>query len=107
MKGWIDRVLRPGVAYEFKEGDSGEGMPVGLLKAETALVFNTGDTPKEREMQVFGDPLEVLWKKCIFEFCGVKSFHRKLFGVIVSSKLEKRQAWLEEVRQAVNLYFPA
>ena len=25
LKGWIDRVLRPGVAYEFLEGDSGEG----------------------------------------------------------------------------------
>lgn len=107
LKGWIDRVLRPGVAYEFKEDDSGEGIPIGLLKAEIALVFNTGDTPKEREIQVFGDPLEVLWKKCIFEFCGVKRFYRKLFGVIVTSKFEERQAWLKEVRDTVNIHFPA
>ena len=107
LKGWVDRVLRPGVAYGFKEGDSGEGIPIGLLKAETALVFNTGDTPKEREMQVFGDPLEVLWKKCIFEFCGVKKFYREVFGVMVTSKLEERKEWLNEVRQTVNMYFPA
>ena len=25
LKGWIDRVIRPGVAYRFKEGDGGEG----------------------------------------------------------------------------------
>ena len=37
LKGWVDRVLRPGIAYEFKEGDDGEGIPIGLLKAETAL----------------------------------------------------------------------
>jgi NAD(P)H dehydrogenase (quinone) len=107
LKGWVDRVLRPGVAYEFREGDSGEGIPIGLLKAEIALVFNTGDTPKEREMQVFGDPLEVLWKKCIFEFCGVKKFYRKMFGVVISSKLEERKEWLKEVRETVNIYFPA
>jgi putative NADPH-quinone reductase len=107
LKGWVDRVLRPGVAYEFREGDSGEGIPIGLLKADIALVFNTGDTPKEREMQVFGDPLELLWKKCIFEFCGVKNFYRKMFGVIVTSKLEERQSWLIEVREAVNVHFPA
>ena len=40
LKGWVDRVIRPGVAYEFLEGDSGEGVPRGLLKARKALVFN-------------------------------------------------------------------
>jgi NAD(P)H dehydrogenase (quinone) len=71
LKGWIDRVIRPGVAYEFLEGDSGEGVPVGLLKARAALVFNTANTPAQREQEVFGDPLETLWKNCIFDLCGV------------------------------------
>lgn len=106
LKGWVDRVIRAGVAYEFKEGDSGEGIPIGLLKAETALVFNTSNTPRERELQVFGDPLEILWKNCIFDFCGVKNFYRKMFGVIVTSKLEERLDWLEEVRKIVDMYFP-
>ena len=39
LKGWIDRVIRPGVAYEFEEDDSGEGIPIGLLKARTAIIF--------------------------------------------------------------------
>ncbi len=106
LKGWVDRVIRPGVAYEFKEGDNGEGIPVGLLKAETVLVFNTSNTPREREIQVFGDPLEVLWKNCIFDFCGVKNFYRRMFGVVVTSKLEERQAWLKEVGKIVDTYFP-
>jgi NAD(P)H dehydrogenase (quinone) len=34
LKGWVDRVLRPGVAYKFEEGDSlGAGALIGLLKA--------------------------------------------------------------------------
>ena len=44
LKGWVDRVLRTEVAYHFREGDSGEGVPEGLLKASCALVFNTTNT---------------------------------------------------------------
>src|SRR4030043_622002 len=40
LKGWIDRVFRPGVAYKVQEGDKGEGVPIGLLTAKAALVFN-------------------------------------------------------------------
>jgi putative NADPH-quinone reductase len=69
LKGWVDRIFRPGVAYEFLEGDGGEGTPLGLLKARAALVFNTSNTPQQREMEVFGDPLETLWKNCIFGLC--------------------------------------
>jgi putative NADPH-quinone reductase len=104
LKGWIDRVIRPGVAYEFEEGDSGEGVPVGLLKARTAIVFNTANTSKEREATVFGDPLELLWKNCIFDLCGVSQFYRKMFRIIVTSTLEQRKAWLGDVQQIIRKY---
>lgn len=58
LKGWIDRVIRPGIAYQFEEGDNGEGVPVGLLKAKTGIVFNTSNTNEERENTIFKDPLE-------------------------------------------------
>ena len=106
LKGWVDRVFRPGVAYKFLEGDSGEGVPVGLLKARAAIVFNTSNTPPEREARVFGDPLETLWKNCIFGLCGVKTFYRRMFGVVVTSSAEQRSRWLEEVQTTVNRYFP-
>jgi putative NADPH-quinone reductase len=106
LKGWVDRVIRPGVAYEFLEGDGGEGVPRGLLKAQVALIFNTANTSAEREEHVFGDPLERIWKDCIFGLCGVTKVHRQMFRIIVTSSLEQRKAWLEEVRQAVNRYFP-
>ena len=106
LKGWVDRVIRPGVAYEFNDDDSGEGIPVGLLKAKAALVFNTSNTPEQREKQVFGDPLESLWKNCIFEFCGVERFFRKMYGVMVTSPLNQRKLWLKDVEETVNRYFP-
>jgi len=106
LKGWIDRILRPGVAYRFAETDSGEGVPEGLLAARAALVFNTSNTPAMREQEIFGDPLERLWKDCIFAFCGVSVFRRKMFGVIVTSTEEERKAWLCEVRVMVQATFP-
>jgi len=105
VKGWIDRVIRPGVAYEFKEGDSGEGIPVGLLRAKWALIFNTSNTEAKREQDVFGDPLERIWKDCIFGLCGVKHVLRRTFSVMVLSTEQQREAWLDEVRETVGRCF--
>jgi putative NADPH-quinone reductase len=105
LKGWIDRVIRPGVAYDFQEGDNGEGVPIGLLRAKAALVFNTSNTSTEREVRVFGDPLETLWKNCIFGLCGVTNFHRRVFNVVVISTEEQRKKWLLEVQEITNTIF--
>ena len=106
LKGWIDRVLRMGVAYRFVVNDQGEGVPLGLLKAKTAMVFNTANTPDTREREIFGDPLETLWKNCVFDLCGVRKVHRRAFTVIVTSTPQQRAGWLAEVRETVEQYFP-
>jgi putative NADPH-quinone reductase len=106
LKGWIDRVLRPGIAYRFAETDTGEGIPEGLLVAGAVLVFNTSNTPAVREQEVFGDPLERIWKDCIVSFCGVRMFRRRMFGVIVTSTVHQRKAWLSEVREITRETFP-
>jgi len=107
LKGWVDRIIRPGVAYEFLEDDPGEGVPNGLLKAGSAILFNTSNTEIKREMAVFGDPLETLWKNCIFGLCGVDKFYRKIFTMVIVSSEAQRTAWLEEVRQTVSDGFPS
>lgn len=105
LKGWIDRVIRPGIAYEFLEGDSGEGIPKGLLSAKAAVVFNTSNTMQEREQQTFGDPLETIWRNCVFGLCGVSTFHRRTFSVVVTSSESERKQWLDEVGSIVDTVF--
>ncbi len=107
LKGWIDRVFRPGVAYEFAEGDGGEGVPAGLLRARAAIVLNTSNTPEERERRAFGDPLEAIWERCVLDLCGVRDVRRRTFRVVVTSTLEQRRAWLAEVEELVAGTFPA
>jgi putative NADPH-quinone reductase len=105
LKGWIDRVFRPQVASRFDEGDGGEGIPVGLLKARAALILNTANTPPGREAQVFGDPLQALWERCIFNLCGVNQVARRTFAVVVTSTLDQRQRWLKEAREMAMALF--
>jgi NAD(P)H dehydrogenase (quinone) len=106
LKGWVDRVLRSGVAYEFLEGDSGEGIPNGLIKARVAMVFNTSNTEIQREMNAFGDPLETIWRNCIFGLCSTADFYRRTFSVVVTSTVIQRKQWLDEVRKSIDIYFP-
>ncbi len=103
LKGWVDRVMRPSVAYRFLEGDAGEGAPD--LRARFALVFNTSDTMPEREMEAFGDPLETLWKNCIFGLCGVMEFLRATYSPVVTSTPEERRLWLCDVAERVRRIF--
>ena len=106
LKGWVDRVIRPGVASDFLDDVNGEVVPNGLLKAQAALVFNTSNTAMERGQDIFGDPLERIWKDCIFDLCGVKHFHRRMFNIMVTSSSEQRAAWLNEVGELVDKTFP-
>ena len=101
LKGWLDRVLRQGVAYEF----AATGV-LGLLKGKSALVLTTSNTPRDDELRLFGDPLENLWRACIFNFCGVEDVPRRNFESIILSTPEQRREWLAEVRQMIQRRFP-
>ncbi|MEE8450560.1 MAG: NAD(P)H-dependent oxidoreductase [Thermoguttaceae bacterium] len=102
LKGWLDRVLRQGHAYRFGP----EGV-IGMLTGRKALVFTTSNTPREAELELYGDPLENLWKTCVFGFCGVEDFYRRNFESMVMSTPEQRKGWLDDVRRIVNERFPA
>ena len=102
LSGWLDRVLVPGVAYRL---ECGEGEPQGLLRARTALLFNTSDTPEARERDAFGDPLESIWGRCVLPFCGVERYRRVVFRPVAGSTAVQRTQWLDSVESAVATSF--
>ena len=103
LTGWLDRVLREGIAYTLpKTGD--ESAP--LLKAKAALVFNTANTPAPVEDAVYGDPLQRIWQNCVFGLLALPAFDRCLFRPVAGSAPEQRQQWLAEVAAMVSAYFP-
>ncbi len=93
LKGWVDRVFRAGVAFG-NEDSAGENVDHGLLTTRFAVVFNTSETSRDIEENVLGDPLETLWKRCVFRFCGVNNVYRRSFSIVMTSTLEERKTWL-------------
>lgn len=106
LRGWVDRVLRPGRAYNFVPDGAGGAKPVGLLKATVGLVFTTANTPHDKEVAFFGDPLETHWLKVVFGLCGVPRTRRWDFSPVIVSTPAQREGWLDDVRAAVAEYFP-
>ena len=106
LKGWIDRVVRNGVAYEFRVGPNGKPGPVPLHKLRAALVINTGNTPIDAELALYGDPLDNLWKRCFGGMCGIPRTERLYFTSVIVSTPEQRAAWLAEVRTKAATLFP-
>lgn len=104
--GWVDRVLRAGRAYRFVPDGRGGARPEGLLRARVGVVFNTANTPQEKEEAELGDPLEVHWRKVVFGLCGIPTVHRRNFSPVIISTPEQRGAWLAEVRGTVGRLFP-
>jgi len=103
LKGYIDRVIRPPYSYDFPPGDTGGGLPIGKLKGKYGIVLNTSNTEEQRENNYFKDPLENIWKQCVFGFCGIEKYYRKMFRIITDSSFEQREKWLIEVHEIVKM----
>ncbi|MGD9125917.1 MAG: NAD(P)H-dependent oxidoreductase [Planctomycetia bacterium] len=102
LRGWVDRVFRQGMVYRF----TADG-PVGELAGKKALVITTSNTPREVELELYGDPLENLWKTVIFGLVGLTDFLRRNFESVVMSSPEQRADWLAEAKRLAQERFPA
>ena len=97
LKGWVDRVFQNGKVYQFGE----DGQVIGHLAGKAVRVFTTSNTPRDVELEVYGDPLQNLWETCVFQLCGVENFKRRNFESIIMSSQEEREQWLAEVRETI------
>ena len=100
MKGYVDRVIRPPHAYDMPDGAL-SGLPIAKLNGKYGIVYNTSNTPVERENDYFGDPLENIWRQCTFGFTGIEKYHRRMFRIVSESTDEERKNWLKLVDEDV------
>jgi NAD(P)H dehydrogenase (quinone) len=96
LRGWTDRCLRAGRAYNFVPDGKGGAKAVGLLKARAALVLNTANTPQEIEESLLGDPLQTHWVRVVFGLCGITAVLRKNFTPLITSSPDQRAQWLDD-----------
>jgi len=90
LKGFIDRVFRPGVAYEFEGYEFLSKQKKALLEGRKAFVFTTTDYEKPEG----DDPSAVIWKKNVFDYCGIADAAVHTFYGTYRSTYEARHAWI-------------
>lgn len=88
LKGWVDRVVREGVAFHRQA--SGAIEP--LLSVGTTLLVTTANTTYDRD---HGDALDRFWWDVVLSSCGVSRMERLAYGPVVSSTAEVRAAWID------------
>ena len=103
LKGWVDRVFRPGVAYEFDAPDFMKKEKIALLAKKAALVFATTDALDADE----ASRLPALWVDGVFGYCGIKRAEVHILYDLHRQQLKQRLAWLEFVQAKLRSWFPA
>lgn len=101
LKGFLDRVFRPGIAYGFREADFRDADAPGLLGEKRFDVFITTDSTADGEAKTddavaLWPPAQV-WKRNILEFCGVTHARVHVFWNLRHSTYAERKAWLAEI----------
>jgi putative NADPH-quinone reductase len=103
LKGWVDRVVRAGVAFRYSGEPGQEGVLLGLLTTGAALVINTADCPESADRNK-GFPLKTIWAKDVLGNCGVRQVEYCCFYDVLFSSPETRRAWLAKAgRLALEL----
>lgn len=95
MKGFIDRLFLPGLAYKYRENSLWWDK---LLKGKTAHIITTIDQPGWYYRLMYGRPSVNQLKVSTLEFCGVKPVKVTYLGIIRNSNEKQREKWLKQVR---------
>jgi len=92
LKGFIDRLFLPGIAFSPKENSM---FFEKHLKGKTARVIVTMDSPNFYYRLLLGKPGHRSMEDSILKFCGVKPVKFKTFNGIKNASEFKKEKWLE------------
>jgi len=96
MKGFIDRLFLPGLAYKYRENSVWWDK---LLTGKTAHIITTLDQPGWYYRLFYGRPSINQLKRSTLEFCGIKPVKVSYIGIIRNSAEIQRDKWLEKVQK--------
>ncbi len=97
LKGWIERVFRPGVAYDWVGAEFEEKRHAPLLTRASALVFVTTDRPE-------GDPpraIDLFWSD-VCSYSGMTNAGIRVYHDVRHSNHRTRRRWLSEIEPMID-----
>lgn len=95
VKGFIDKVIFPGVVYKMEDGKL-----VSLLTGlKQVTIITTMNTPSDVYRDVFGNSLEGSLIKGTFNQIGIHDIRWISLNKVKQSGDEKRWLWLDEIEK--------
>lgn len=92
MKGFIDRLFLPGMAFKYRENSPFWDK---LLKGKSARIIATMDTPWWYYRFIFGRPSINQMKNTVLGFCGISPVKVTGFSPVRHSTEAKRAQWID------------
>lgn len=93
MKGFIDKVIFPGIVYKMEDGE----MISMLSRLRQVTVITTMNTPQDIYKEVFGNSIEGSLIKGTFNKIGIHDIRWISLNMVKQSGDEKRWLWLDEI----------
>jgi putative NADPH-quinone reductase len=94
LKAFIEQVMRPGVALEYRQ----QGFPRGLLAGRSARLVVTMGMPAPIYRWYFRAHGVRGLERSVLRFAGVKPVRETLLGMVDAASDAKRQSWLDQMR---------
>lgn len=101
LKGFFDRILLPGFAFEVDESAPSGYRP--LLTGKSAQLITTMDTPQWVYRLIYGRPGERALRRGILGFCGIKPVHVLRVCRVKHLSAAQRQGQLTRVQRVGHL----
>ncbi len=98
LKGWLDRMFRPGLAYDFVGNEFERKQKVSLLQGKKALIITTTNETNPLSQE----PMCRIWRESVMEYVGIDDVtFRILYGVRDASRRQRR-LWMEDLATLVR-----
>ena len=95
VKGFLEQVMRPGIAFRYQAN----GFPMKLMTGRSARLVVTMGMPVLAYRWWFrAHGLKGL-ERNVLGFVGIKPIAESLFGSVEAVSAEKRRRWLDQMRQ--------
>ena len=94
LKAFLDQVMRPGVALEYRK----HGFPRGLLAGRSARLVVTMGMPALIYRWYFRAHGVRGLERSVLRFAGMAPVRETLLGMVEAANAAKRQGWLDRMR---------
>lgn len=98
LKGWIDRILRPELAYRFGGEDFGPRTVEPLLVGKRAWVITTTNETNPLSQA----PMQSIWRERVFGYVGIEAVMFHTLYDVRNTTLRERRSWLSELEDVAE-----